>query len=292
MPGWPLPTFSTASAASDADGVDRSLVELGPLEGLRARGRTAFTESSFSRAVDARPARRADGPESRAACLRQAAGCRPPLVRSRNQPYTRDPGTRAGLSTVCKVTSQIGTISQCPARTSCATPRSSTYDGPRRGGNRADQVPCIDCRGLPNGTATRVSNEPHDEPGQPARPPRRRVPSSPPPTRRRSVPGGSVPSRAGAYVALTKPRIIELLLVTTVPTMILAAAAACPAFGLVLATLVGGAAAAGSANAAELLPRPRHRRGHEPHQAAPAGDGRDHAAAGPGVRPRARACCR
>ncbi|GAA2729480.1 heme o synthase [Cellulomonas aerilata] len=51
----------------------------------------------------------------------------------------------------------------------------------------------------------------------------------------------------GAYVALTKPRIIELLLVTTVPTMILAQGGM-PSFGLVLATLVGGAAAAGSAN--------------------------------------------
>jgi protoheme IX farnesyltransferase len=51
----------------------------------------------------------------------------------------------------------------------------------------------------------------------------------------------------GAYVALTKPRIIELLLVTTVPTMILAERGL-PSFGLVLATLVGGAAAAGSAN--------------------------------------------
>ncbi|SDS54441.1 protoheme IX farnesyltransferase [Paraoerskovia marina] len=54
--------------------------------------------------------------------------------------------------------------------------------------------------------------------------------------------------RIGAYVALTKPRIIELLLVTTVPTMILAADGF-PGFGLVLITLVGGALAAGSANA-------------------------------------------
>lgn len=51
----------------------------------------------------------------------------------------------------------------------------------------------------------------------------------------------------GAYVALTKPRIIELLLVTTLPTMILAERGF-PSVGLVLATLVGGAAAAGSAN--------------------------------------------
>ena len=53
--------------------------------------------------------------------------------------------------------------------------------------------------------------------------------------------------RAGAYVALTKPRVIELLLVTTIPTMILAEGGL-PSVGLVLATLVGGAAAAGSAN--------------------------------------------
>ena len=51
-----------------------------------------------------------------------------------------------------------------------------------------------------------------------------------------------------AYVALTKPRIIELLLVTTVPTMILAAHGL-PDLRLVAATLVGGSLAAGSANA-------------------------------------------
>ena len=50
-----------------------------------------------------------------------------------------------------------------------------------------------------------------------------------------------------AYVALTKPRIIELLLVTTVPTMFLAADGV-PSLPLVLATLVGGTLAAGSAN--------------------------------------------
>lgn len=57
-----------------------------------------------------------------------------------------------------------------------------------------------------------------------------------------------VRSTVGAYVALTKPRIIELLLVTTVPTMVLAADGL-PPLGLVAATLVGGALAAGSANA-------------------------------------------
>ncbi|QBI21646.1 protoheme IX farnesyltransferase [Egibacter rhizosphaerae] len=52
---------------------------------------------------------------------------------------------------------------------------------------------------------------------------------------------------ARAYLALTKPRIIELLLVTTVPAM-LVAERGWPGTGLVLATLVGGALAAGSAN--------------------------------------------
>jgi protoheme IX farnesyltransferase len=52
---------------------------------------------------------------------------------------------------------------------------------------------------------------------------------------------------AGALVALTKPRIIELLLVTTVPTMLLAARGL-PSLRLILVTLVGGTLAAGSAN--------------------------------------------
>jgi protoheme IX farnesyltransferase len=51
-----------------------------------------------------------------------------------------------------------------------------------------------------------------------------------------------------SYISLTKPRIIELLLVTTVPTMFLASNG-WPDWFLVLATLIGGALAAGGANA-------------------------------------------
>jgi protoheme IX farnesyltransferase len=51
-----------------------------------------------------------------------------------------------------------------------------------------------------------------------------------------------------AYVALTKPRIIELLLLTTLPVMFLASDGV-PRLSLVLATLVGGTLSAGSANA-------------------------------------------
>jgi protoheme IX farnesyltransferase len=58
-------------------------------------------------------------------------------------------------------------------------------------------------------------------------------------------------SRLGAYVALTKPRIIELLLVTTVPTMIVAAKGL-PSIWLMLATVAGGALAAGGANAINM----------------------------------------
>jgi heme o synthase len=59
--------------------------------------------------------------------------------------------------------------------------------------------------------------------------------------------GVPVRRRVAAFVALTKPRIIELLLVTTVPTMFFAAHGL-PRLDLVVWTLVGGTLAAGSAN--------------------------------------------
>ena len=51
-----------------------------------------------------------------------------------------------------------------------------------------------------------------------------------------------------AYVGLTKPRVIELLLLTTVPVMFFAARGV-PELGLVVATVVGGTLSAGSASA-------------------------------------------
>ncbi len=57
---------------------------------------------------------------------------------------------------------------------------------------------------------------------------------------------------AAAYVALTKPRIIELLLVTTVPTMIVAARG-WPSTELLVATVFGGTLAAGGANAINMV---------------------------------------
>jgi protoheme IX farnesyltransferase len=59
-------------------------------------------------------------------------------------------------------------------------------------------------------------------------------------------------ARLKAYVALTKPRIIELLLITTVPTMVVAARGL-PPLGLTVATVVGGTLAAGGANAINMF---------------------------------------
>ena len=75
--------------------------------------------------------------------------------------------------------------------------------------------------------------------GHPAMPGQARIP-----------PGGRRPVRlvARSLFLLTKPRIIELLLVTTVPTMLLAQRGL-PRAGLLAVTLLGGALAAGSANA-------------------------------------------
>ena len=60
-----------------------------------------------------------------------------------------------------------------------------------------------------------------------------------------------VRTTVGAYVALTKPRIIELLLVTTVPTQIVAQRGM-PPLWLIVATVFGGTLAAGGANAINM----------------------------------------
>ncbi len=81
------------------------------------------------------------------------------------------------------------------------------------------------------------------------------------------TPTRGVFSTVGSYVRLTKPRVIELLLVTTVPPMILAANGM-PRIGLIIAVLVGGTLAAGGANAIncwvererdQVMNRTRHR---------------------------------
>ena len=80
-------------------------------------------------------------------------------------------------------------------------------------------------------------------------------------------PPATLQAKVAAYFALTKPRIIELLLITTVPSMIVAARG-WPPVTLILATLLGGALSAGGANAIncyfdrdidEVMPRTRRR---------------------------------
>jgi protoheme IX farnesyltransferase len=70
----------------------------------------------------------------------------------------------------------------------------------------------------------------------------------------RAVLAGAPPTagqRLAGYVALTKPRIIELLLVTTVPTMVVAHRGI-PSVWLMVATVVGGTLSAGGANAVNM----------------------------------------
>lgn len=78
---------------------------------------------------------------------------------------------------------------------------------------------------------------------------------------------GGVRARVAAYVALTKPRIIELLLITTIPAMVVAERGI-PNGWLMLWTLVGGTLSAGGANAInnyidrdidQVMPRTRRR---------------------------------
>ena len=61
----------------------------------------------------------------------------------------------------------------------------------------------------------------------------------------------SVGARLGGYLALTKPQIIELLLVTTLPTMVIADRGV-PSVALMFWTLLGGTLAAGGANAINM----------------------------------------
>ena len=92
------------------------------------------------------------------------------------------------------------------------------------------------------------------------------------------VRGPSRAVRIRAYVALTKPRIIELLLVTTLPSMILAAGGL-PRWTVVLATMAAGTLAAGSANALNCyldrdIDAVMRRTGHRPlarHEVSPRG---------------------
>ncbi len=93
--------------------------------------------------------------------------------------------------------------------------------------------------------------------------------------------GSSAVSLARDYLALTKPRIISLLLVTTVATMLVADPSG-PSLAIVLWTMLGGYLAAGGAGAinhyldreadARMARTPKPATGQRPHRAQPRAD--------------------
>lgn len=89
----------------------------------------------------------------------------------------------------------------------------------------------------PTESTAHAVSEPSEQPPGPLNPPRDTDVSV----------RGDWRSTVKAYVALTKPRIIELLLVTTVPAMLLAAQGL-PPLGIAIGTLIGGTLAAAGAN--------------------------------------------
>src|SRR5262245_5564758 len=106
----------------------------------------------------------------------------------------------------------------------------------RRAGRagRASREPAMTLEGWPLSTVADRALETVPTAAAPAPVPTAPVPTAP------VVPRRSVAATVRAYVALTKPRIVELLLVTTVPAMILAAPRS-PDPALIAVVLLGGA---------------------------------------------------
>jgi protoheme IX farnesyltransferase len=64
-----------------------------------------------------------------------------------------------------------------------------------------------------------------------------------------TIPSANWRAVVSAYISLMKPHVTVLLLGVTLAAMVVASPSGLPALGLIVATLVGGALAAGSANA-------------------------------------------
>lgn len=99
-----------------------------------------------------------------------------------------------------------------------------------------------------------------------------------------AVVAGSARSVVMAYVGLMKTRIIELLLLTTVPVMFLATRAV-PALALVVATVLAGTLSAGSANALNCCRGRRHRPADATYPTTTLAAAQGLSATGAGVRP-------
>ena len=190
--------------------------------------------------------------------------CRPPAGRGRSTPrfrrwltarqwLLRRSDRRASVphvATLATISDGAYRASTRPTRFPAADTVTAAPEGPARANAPPDQP---DDEGACDGRRRRAA-----EAAVPSVVDRRRR------TRRQAV---------GGYVALTKPRIIELLLVTTVPTMFLAEGGM-PSLWLGRRHPGRRHARRGQRQRAQLLPRPRHRPGDAPHRAAAAGDRR------------------
>ena len=210
MPGWPLPTFSTASAASTRAVSTARSIDLVPTQ---FRHRTAFLGRGHVPSA-ALTAERRRGVGARARVFFQHTKRHAPPA----MPDCVTAGVRTPLATAV-VPSRRGDVLLTWRRCPIVRPA------------RRRRIRCIDLGRI---SADDCGGDGHHDDGRAgiAR------------TARAPLLGRTI----RAYVALTKPRVLELLLVTTVPVMILAEGGF-PNLWLVLATVIGGSMSAGSAAA-------------------------------------------
>ena len=208
MPGWPLPTFCTASIASTR----------------------AVSTARWSRSVQSSLGVTSVCSRACASASRGVRRGRPPHGQSvgRAECASRTHRRRPQRTRLCTRLADL--LTPARAHRSGRRPRRRSCTGTRLGDDllhASERCPAELAR-RPRGVRDR------------RRPARLRAARHDRTSTLRDV--------VAAYVGLTKPRIIELLLLTTVPVMFLAQRGV-PPLGLVVATVVGGTLSAGSANA-------------------------------------------
>ena len=236
MPGWPLPAFCTASMAST-----RALSTARRSRSVQSRAESVTTSSrplvDGGAGDPTTPARACGQIGGVGGCSRAGAERLRKGSRKRPRPGDPEPSRTAGERPLEAGPAPLACHAPPPPRLEPPGVQLAAFLSRRTRGRRDDRRPTTWCRT----TGPRC---------------RRCCP------RRGAGPAGR--SRAAAFVALTKPRIIELLLVTTVPTMFFAARGL-PPLWLVVGDARGRHAGGRQRQHAELLPRPRHRRAHAPH---------------------------
>lgn len=148
------------------------------------------------------------------------------MVPTTEKVFTAENGPHHSGRRVCAA-GRGGSRTLTPVSTAIARPSAGDVDGAAVGGT----VESVAVDGAPDGDRTAPAQD--------------RAPARPTPVPVAPRPG--VGTLLRAYLALTKPRIVELLLVTTLPTMMLAAGGL-PPWQTAVAVLVAGAFAAGAAN--------------------------------------------